>query len=111
VNNTRDVLRWAHEAGFYEACGVTVGGVALALTNVSATPTKNFMVTADDLRHTLAAHDGPWDGVWHSHPDGEEFPSKDDLHWHPKGKALYIVAKGRVLEFDDAGNLVTIHDA
>jgi proteasome lid subunit RPN8/RPN11 len=94
-----------------EACGITLGGTAIVLTNVSHRPATTFRVRPEELRKAIEAADGaPWDGVWHSHPDGLVFPSEDDLEWHPPGKRLYIVALERVYEYDQRGVLVATHD-
>lgn len=109
--NPRDVIIEAALQAPLEACGITLGGIAVPLTNVAARPSVTFKVNADELQAAIIAGDGKlWDGVWHSHPDGETRPSEDDLAWHPPGKRLYIVAGTRVYEYTWEGELKAVLD-
>lgn len=110
MKNPRLVVEAARFAFPREACGITMDGVAVELTNVSSKPMITFNVTPEELQEAIQSLDGRWDGVWHSHPDDAIEPSQDDVNWHPPGKALYIVAGGRVWEYDESGELVAVHD-
>lgn len=110
MKNPEFVLEAAERRTPHEACGITLGGVAVELTNVSKTPETTFHVLPEELRPLVLASDAPWDGVWHSHPDGAVHPSTDDLAWHPAGRRLYIVASGRVFEYDSVGALLGVLD-
>ena len=109
MRNPEEALNAASTAAPAEACGVTVGGLALVLRNVSDRPLVTFEVDPYDLEEALLSSDGAWDGVWHSHPDGSVLPSDEDVRWHPRGKALYIVARGKVFEYDHDGTFVRVH--
>lgn len=110
MKNPGLVIQAARYAHPREACGITMDGVAIELTNVSARPRMTFNVSPTELKEAIETYEGRWDGVWHSHPDDATEPSEDDLNWHPPGKALYVVAGGRVWEYDEEGVLQAVHD-
>lgn len=109
MKNPLLAIEAASKAAPHEACGVTVGGVAIELENISQNPVRSFMVDPETLRRAVNSLVGEWDGVWHSHPLGEAYPSTEDLNWHPRGLALYIVVAEAVYEYDDRGSLVGVH--
>lgn len=110
MKNPRLAIDAARFAFPREACGITMDGVAVELTNASKRPHMTFNVTPEELKDAIRTLDGAWDGVWHSHPDDATEPSEDDVNWHPPGKALYVVAGGRVWEYNDQGEFVRVID-
>lgn len=104
------IARSAAEAP-HEACGVTIDGRAFALENTSRNPKTSFRVEGEELVRLIKDNPGDWDGVWHSHPEGQPYPSEDDLRWHPTGKTLYIVTESAVYEFTDKGDPTEVYHA
>jgi proteasome lid subunit RPN8/RPN11 len=78
-----------------EACGVVCNGVAFEVENVANDGTRFFIMDMVALGE-IVKREKTIDAVWHSHPNGDPEPSSSDLHYHPKGRRMLIVAGGKV---------------
>lgn len=79
-----------------EACGVVLcDGTVVAITNV-AKRTGIFIMDTAELVAVYEQH-GDIDGVWHSHPNGDENPSPADVDAHPSGKMMFIATPAGVV--------------
>lgn len=80
-----------------EVCGIVYDGEVHVLENSSDTPEHDFAIKPEVLRSFFVGRDlALWQGVWHSHPNGDPEPSKNDIAWHPIGKKMHILAGGEV---------------
>jgi proteasome lid subunit RPN8/RPN11 len=79
-----------------EACGVILhDGRVLHITNVATRP-GIFIMDEAELIAVYEEH-GEIDGVWHTHPSGDENPSQADLDAHPPGKMMFIATPSKVV--------------
>lgn len=78
-----------------EACGVIAGGVCYELTNFSEA-SGTFHISAEELGPIAERHGG-YEGIWHTHPSGNPFPSDDDWAYHPSSKALVVATRTQVM--------------
>lgn len=70
-----------------EACAYIVGGELMPVKNISANPTEEFELSAEDALMMEFAQ-----GFMHSHPDGDRWPSARDMQTQIQwGKPFGIV--------------------
>lgn len=86
----------ADKAAPREACGLVWGEEVREVTNVAKNGGGFFIMDYEE-QVVLYNELGRPDGVWHSHPNGDPLPSESDLHYHPDGMRMYIVAGGEVI--------------
>jgi proteasome lid subunit RPN8/RPN11 len=95
-----DLLRRARAAEPNEACGVIVDEVVIVeIPNVHKEPATFFEMDPEVLLDVYEEY-GTIDGVWHSHPNGDPFPSDADRAGAPPGVPYYIVAGFQVWRYD-----------
>ena len=68
-----------------ESCGLVVGGVYLPRKNIAADPLHDFKISPQGYAGALTR--GVLQAVIHSHPDGPDYPSEDDMS-HQRTSAL-----------------------
>jgi proteasome lid subunit RPN8/RPN11 len=69
----------AHAAGDYplESCGLVAGGRYIPAVNTAEDPAEDFRISP--AAWVAADWLGPVQAVIHSHPDGDDFPSRSDM--------------------------------
>jgi proteasome lid subunit RPN8/RPN11 len=72
-----DVKRHAAEAYPLEACGIVVGGEYVRCDNIHDNPKEHFLIDPAITAPLMA--DGSLQAVVHSHPDGPNYPTYDDV--------------------------------
>lgn len=68
-----------------ESCGLVVSGVYVPRLNTAADPERDFVISRQG--YAAAMRRGQLQAVIHSHPDGTDHPSHDDMA-HQKASAL-----------------------
>lgn len=95
IENEQMMIDAAAQAIPREACGLVYKTRAYEIRNAAMNGTTFFIMDMEEQARLWQEFGNP-DGVWHSHPNGDPNPSEADLHYHPPGARLYIVAGGKV---------------
>ena len=90
-----------------ERCGVWTRGSFYEMENLSASPDRNYQMSAKEIRNVVDLSGFPVLGIWHSHPDGKTAPSQTDIDFHPVGYHMAIVEGGFWRDFTPEGVLIS----
>lgn len=99
----RDLVRSAHSAAPEEICGfILYGGTSfLPVDNCHPQPEQHFTMNEGQMLNVLTSGETKVDGIYHSHPKGNKYPSVNDadlMRLYPQFR-FWIVTYNNVYEW------------